>query len=48
VIAATFFGVLAVANARDATREVLRIDRAARAARAAGQLQTAEVPANTH
>lgn len=43
VISATFFGVLAVANARDATREVLRIDRAARAAR---ELQTAEVPAN--
>ncbi|MBS2014327.1 MAG: CDP-alcohol phosphatidyltransferase family protein [Deltaproteobacteria bacterium] len=34
-IAATFFGVLAVANARNATREVVAIDRAARAARAA-------------
>lgn len=42
VSAATFFGVLAVANARDATRKVLRIDREARAAR---RIQTAEVPA---
>lgn len=44
VASTTFFGVLAVVNAREATRKVLRIDRAARAAR---EIQSAEVPAKT-